>query len=799
MTLETLRAITDAEMRQSVGYWTGTMANMRQKAMYYYLAEAKGDLAAPEVEGRSSVIAPVVRNTIESMLPQLEVKFSGSDNPVEFAPRKPGDEQAAEQATDYINYLYNVSNHGRRISHIWMKDALLSKVGILKVWWDTRHEETREEYRGLNQVELAQILDDEEVEVIEQSSYPDEEDAEQRRQAIQHLTQQAQQAQQAAQQGDQQAIQALQQMQQQIAAIQAQPPAMLYDIACKRVDKGGRLRIENVPPEEFMIARNAKDIETAPFVGHRVVRTRSELESMGYKNIETSSGDDAAAALNVERVERLSWDDEMAYVQQTAESMDESQRLLWVTECYLRVDFDGDGIAELRKVLKVGSQILENEVVDVAPFVSICPVPLPHKFFGLSIADLAMEAQRTETSILRGVLDNQYLQVDGRYFAVEGQVNIDDLLVTRPGGVVRVKSPGMVGRLDQGMGDLQSGMQMLEYMKGFNEDSTGWTRYNQGQDGDSLNHTATGTTILTNRADMRLDLIARNFGDGFRDLFRMMLKLVCQFQQKEDVIKLRGDWVPIDPREWRNGFECVINVGIGTGNKDQAVSHLMALLQQQQQGLMIGTATPENVYQAQNELAKSMGFRNGDKFFSDPAKMPPRPSPPSPEQIKSQTQLQIAQMQLQDAQQERALKHQQEMARIQAEAQAKLQDRQADLQVQASNDERDSLREQARAQMDAQQKAMEARHKEELEAARLAFDRYRADLDAQVKLTIADKSAAPPVDVSPIQAQLEELMAHINAPAQIVRDEAGRAVGIVKGSMTRKLVRGPDGRAVGIQ
>jgi hypothetical protein len=539
MTDEELKALTDLEMRQSVGYWAGKLANQRQKAMQYYLGEPTGDLSPPEVDGRSSVVVPLVRNTIESMLPQLMVKFAGSERVVEFEPNKPGDEQAAEQATDYVSFIYNTRCDGERISYVWMKDALLSKNGIIKVWWDTRSEEKREEYKALSDIELAQLMDDEEIEVTEQKSYPDEEDAEQRVKAIEQINAQMAPAMEAAQQGNPQAAQAVQQFQAQLEQINAEPPKMLFDVVCKRVKEGGKIQIDNVPPEEFLINRDAKSIETARFVAHRVQRTISDLKSMGYKDVDDIAGDDQSTSTNLERIQRLQWDDEMAANgQDAASTMDDSQRRVWVTECYIRVDADGDGISELRKVTRAGTVLLDNEIVDCAPFVSITPVPMPHKFFGMSVADLAMEGQKMETSLVRANFDNTYLAVNGRYFAVEGQVNLDDLLTSRPGGIVRLKAPGMAGRLDQGGGDMQSSMAMLEYVKGFNEDSTGWSRYNQGTDGDSLNNTATGVNIVTNRADMRLDLIARNFATGFRDLFNMILKLVSQNATKEDMINL---------------------------------------------------------------------------------------------------------------------------------------------------------------------------------------------------------------------------------------------------------------------
>lgn len=713
MTSDELRAITDGEMRQAIGYFSGKLANQRQKALIYYLGLPKNDLTPPEIEGRSQVVSPDVRNTIESMLPQLMVKFAGTENVVEFEATKPGDEQKAEQATDYINHIYHVKNQGEQITYNWMKDALLSKNGIVKVWWDTRTEDKREEYIALSDVELAQLMDDDEIEVTEQKAYPDEEDQEQRAEAIQQLTQQAQQDPANAQM-----------YAQQIAQINAAPPVMVYDVVCKRTKAGGRVRVENVPPEEFLISRKAKDIETASFVGHRVARTRSDLLSMGYKNVDMISGDDQATSLNLERTERLAWDDEMAYVGADVQtSSDESQRVVWVTECYVRVDFDGDGISELRKVVRAGNQILENEIVDCAPFVSITPIPLPHKFFGMSVADLSMEAQKIKTSILRGMLDNMYLQINGRYFAVDGQVNLDDLLTSRPGGVVRMKAQGMAGRLDQGMGDSQLGMSMMEYMHQFLEDSSGWSRNSAGNDPSALSDpiTATQASIVTNKADMRLDLIARNFATGFRDLFRMMLKLVSQYNSKEDIIKLRGEWVAINPREWAHGFDTTINVGLGTGDRNQQLSHLQMLMQNQAMALQggVGTVTPQNIYESQKEFVKALGYKSADKFLTDPSKQPPKQPQPTPEEIKGHVTMQVEQMKAQ-------LKSQSDSEKAQLAA-----------QVEQAKQEAQQAQEQAQNELEAVREHYKAQLQAALDEKQQAFDAWKAELDARTKIAVA--------------------------------------------------------------
>lgn len=784
MTEDELRALTDSEMRNSVGYAGGKLSEMRRKAEYYYLGLAEGDLTPPEVEGRSAVVSPDVRNTIESMLPQLMVKFTGGDSVVEFEPTKAGDdaEQEAKSITDYLNYIFFKKNNGHSVTYTMFKDALLQKRGIVKVWWDDRHEETKEDYQGLSDVELSQLLDDDELTPVSHSTRPDEDDAKQRQQAIEQLTQQLQQAMQAAgqpgQQGssqqppgmppaapapamapagpaptgmpggaaaqlpaNQQAAQAAQQIQAQIQHIQSLPPVMLHDIEVKRSKTGGKVTIEPVPPEEFLISRKAKNIATASFVGHRVPRTLSDLRSMGYKNIDNISSDDVAAEMNAERIERLSFDDEQAYLNVDVSSTDESQRQVWLTECYVRCDFDGDGISELRKVVRAGNQILENEVVDVVPFVSVCPVPLPHKFFGLSIADLAFDSQLTKTALLRAKIDNTFLQVNGRYFAIDGQVNLDDLLTSRPGGVVRIKQPGAVGRLDQGAMD-GSADSMLEYMEQFLESSTGWTRMSQGMNAGSLQGTATGMNIVTNKDDMRLDLIARNFAEGFCDLFKLMLKLVCQHQHEPVEIKLNGAWMSVDPTEWRNEYDVSINVGLGVGNKDQRVQHLMALSQKQEAGLQIGVATPENVYNANVELAKELGYKTVDKFFTDPSKQPPRPPPPPPyqvqvEQMKQQGEAQHNQFLAQAEQQKIAMQDQQHQREIQRDLDVERMKQSMEMQQQTALNQLEAQRDELKARLDAQVAQHQATLDAQREADRLAFDKWKAELEASVKIQVA--------------------------------------------------------------
>lgn len=804
MTEDALKALVDSEMRNSLGFYGGKLSEQRRKAEYYYLGLAKGDLSPPEIEGRSTVISTDVRNTIESMLPQLMVKFVSGDSVVDFQPTKPGDEEKAQTCTDYLNHLFFKKNNGHNITYTAFKDALLQKRGIVKVWWDTREEERREEYKALDEIELAQLLDDDEIEPIEQAQYPDEEDIELRQKAIEQINAALAQAEQAIQMGDPQAAQAAQQMRQQIAQIQTEPPKMLTDLVVKRKPKGGRLCIENVPPEEFIVSRKTKaDLQQSPFVAHRVARTMSELKSMGYKNVDQLAGDDWAGAFNAERIERISYDDEQAYLNAENSTLDDSQRVAWVYECYMRCDWNGDGIAELRKIVKVGNEILDNEEVDVIPFVSFCPIPLPHKFYGLSIADVAIESQRIKTSLLRTYLDGLYLDVNKRTFAVEGQVNLDDLLTSRPGGVVRVKAPGMVGPLDPTPAKGQYALEGLTFMEDFLENSTGWTRYSQGTDASALNKTATGMNIITNKADMRLDLIARHFAEGFADMFKMMLKLVSQHQDKEIEERIAGNWLKIDPREWRNQFDLTINVGLGVGNKDQQAAHLSNLMMVQQNAFPLGVATSENVYNAAAELTKLAGFKSPDKFFTDPKKNPP-PQQPNPEAAKSQADMQKEQMKMQAEQMKNAAELQMREREQQMQAAIAAQDREHQAQIEAM-----------KAQNAAEAERMRLAYQAECDARKEAFERWKAELDANTKIVLKEMDAANAMKQTDIALQKEGLSrgedgsvapssAFLNAInenfaklMQMHSESTDKLAQLV--TRPKTLVRGPDGRAIGVQ
>ena len=584
------------EITDSLGYMGDTISTQREMAMKYYYGLPFGN----EVDGRSQFVDSTVQDTIEWIKPSLMRVFASGDEMVKFNPHGPEDVKMAEQATDYVNYVFTKDNPGWEILYSWFTDALLSKNGIVKVWWEEYGEDTREEYRNLGEIELQSLIMDDNVEVLEHSEYIEEE-------------------------------------------------IVYHDVVIKRKEYDGRIKIENVPPSEFLISREAKNIQEARFVCHRVSKTLSELKEM-YPDqdldVESLGGsDEDLMAFSAERLERYQFDKSAEYWEGWGNPVHNEDGLstYWLHESFLKTDYDNDGITELRKVCTVGSTVLANEEIDSIPFVSITPIKIPHKFFGLSIADLVMDLQLMKSTLTRNLMDNMYNQNFGRYAVLEGQANLDDLLTQRPGGVVRVKSPGAVTRLDTPSLEPYS-FEMLKYIDGIRESRAGVTKYSQGMNDNALTSHTTATAVnqVMSAAQSRVELIARNFAEtGVKDLMITIYELLYKNQDKERMVKLRNEWVPVRPDVWKDKYDCTVAVALGSGSKDQQMAHLSQMLsfagQAMQGGLRI--VNEQNMYNLGAALVKAMGFQNVNDFLTDPSQIPPQ-GPSTEEQI-AQTELQI--------------------------------------------------------------------------------------------------------------------------------------------------------------
>ena len=625
---EELLSRVQSEITDALGY-SDTVSKQREDAMDYYYALPFGN----EIDGRSQYVDSTVMDTIEWIKPSLMRVFASGEEMVKFNPVGPEDVKTAEQATDYVNYIFTRDNPGWEILYTWFTDALLQKNGIVKCWWDETEEWNREEYKRLEEMEFTVLLNDDDIDVLEHTVYEE-------------------------------------------------GGRIYHDTVITRRNGKGRVRIENVTPDEFLIARESKSIEESRFVCHRVMKTVSELREMGYEfDVEDLGGGDDAIEYSGERLSRYAYDNTASY--EGWGDPEEALRRYWLHESYIRTDYDGDGIAELRKICSVGSKVLANEAIDRIPFVSITPVKIPHKFFGLSIADLVMDIQLIKSTLMRNLMDNMYNQNFGRYAVLEGQANLDDLLTQRPGGVVRVKSPNAIMPLATPQLE-QSSFQMLGYFDELREARSGVNRYSQGLNDNALTShtTATAVNATMTAAQSRVELIARCFAEtGVKELMKNIYELVLKNQDKERTVRLRNEWVPVRPDMWKEEYDCTVAVGIGNGNRDQQLMHLSTMLSfagdAMRGGLKI--VNEKNMYNMGAALVKNMGFQNVDDFLTDPSTVPPQPNP--------QEQLEQAEMQLKQKELEiKAADIQVKVQKMQQEAQKDAVDAQlkmAELQLEA--------------------------------------------------------------------------------------------------------------------
>ena len=611
VTEEKLRAIINSEINNSIGFMGSNLTSQRKKSMEYYM----GDKLGTEIDGRSQVVSTDVADTVETILPNLLRIFTASDQVVKCEPVKSEDVPLAEQATNYINYIFNKDNPGFSILYTWFKDALLEKNGIVKVYWDDSISVEQETYENLNDQEYQLLVDDDNVEIVEETSVVDES----MREAMNLVAAQAEA------QGE---------------VVGEEPEPMLHNVIIRRTSKGGKVKIENVPPEEFLIQRTAKTIEDATFVAHRVMKTRSDLIEMGFdrevvENLPTSNN----ILLNNERLTRLSDIDQSPM----NEGSEDATQDIEIYECYVKTDYDGDGIAELRKVIVAGEsgyEILENMPCDSIPFCSLTPIPMPHRFYGRSVSELVEDVQLIKSTVMRQLLDNMYLTNNNRMAVMDGMVNLDDLLTSRPGGVVRTKQPpSQVMMPMQSQTISQQAFPLLEYLDTVRETRTGITRYNQGLDADSLNKTATGVNAIMTQSQMRMELIARVFAEtGIKDLFRRIFELTCKYQDKERIVELNNQFIPVKPTEWRNRFNISITVGLGSGSKEQQIMMLNNILERQLQAFQLQgnrefpMVSLKNIYNSLAKIIENAGLKNVENYFVNPdmgkTMVTPPPEPP---------------------------------------------------------------------------------------------------------------------------------------------------------------------------
>ena len=609
-----LQSLLSNQIQNALGYLGGELSESRAKSLEYYL----GDKLGTEIDGRSQVVSTDVSDTIESLLPNLLRVFTASDKVVNCEPMTAEDIPMADQATAYLNHVFYKENDGFQLLYNFFKDALIEKNGFLKIYWDDSEKVDYETYENLSIVEKEALQDTkDEIETVEEEVFEDESAKEEFEKVLEQYQAQG------------------------VDTSQVQVPNFdLYNCKIKRIKKTGRVKIESIPPEEFLIDRSAKTIEDADFVSHKVLMTRSDLVAMGYPQDEIDELPKSDLDIyNDEQNVRLTDVDDY----NISSATDTTTEKVLVYESYVKYDYDEDGIAELRKIVSAGSDgnhILSNMPCDNVPFVTITPIPMPHRFYGRSIAELVEDVQLMKSTVMRQLLDNMYLTNNNRVAVMDGMVNMDDLLTTRPGGIVRTKQPpNQVMQPLQAQPISQQAFPLLSYLDSVREARTGVSKEAQGLSPDTLNaKTATGVNALMQQTQMRSELIARVFAEtGVKSLFKKIFELMVKYQDKEKIIMMSNQYIPVRPTEWKDRFNISIVVGLGTGSKEQQTIMLNSILERQLQAFQLqgGKEMPmvnlKNMYNTLTKMVENAGLKNVETYFVDPdvgKQMMPPPQPP---------------------------------------------------------------------------------------------------------------------------------------------------------------------------
>jgi hypothetical protein len=617
-----LKALLAAERMDALAAQSASkLSEERSDALDYYMGDMSKDM--PALEGRSKAVSTDVADTVEGLMPQLMEIFCGGDEVVRFDPVGPEDVKAAEQETDYVNHVFMQKNPGFLVLYSFIKDALLSKTGIVKVWTEEEDREERQTFLDQPEEAFAMLASNQDLEIVEHTAHENG----------------------------------------------------LHDVTVVTSKAYKCHKVEPVPPEEFGIRRNARNIPDSGYCFHEVLKSEADLITQGFDaaqvkslpsytqtdSIETNSRD------TVEEGQGAGGDD----------GMNKANRQIKVTEHYVRMDYEGNDKPGLYRVTTGGEQgdILRRDgkadiqPVNRIPFAAMTPIIITHRFFGRSIADLVMDIQRIKTALLRGLLDNTYLAVNPRPEIAEShasETTLDDLLTSRPGAPIRTKQPGGLNWQQMPFvgGELLPVMQMMDATR---EWRTGVTRQGQGVDPKALqNQVATIANQQDTAARAKCKLIARIFAEtGIRDLFSLLHAEIREHGGQAETVQLRNTWVTVNPRQFKSRDDMTINVGLGSGTREQDLVSLQLLIGAQKEAIQLGLVTKGNLYNSAKELVRLSGRKDPSVFFTAPPEgedEAPIQPPEDPKMAEMQMKAEIEKLQAQADMQTQQQKTAAEMA-----------------------------------------------------------------------------------------------------------------------------------------
>jgi hypothetical protein len=589
----TLQSVLKAEYEDAADYVDSVIAPIREAAFSFYQGHPFGD----EEPGRSQIVLRVTADTVDAIMPSLMRVFVGGEEVVQFEPSTTDEIPQAEQATDYINWAMEADGNNRfLLFYSWFKDALVKKVGFVGWEWCDDKKIIEQSYTDLSPAQMKVLASDPDVKITKQKVKVDRDPQ----------------------------VEALLQDPNLTPSQQLEIAAHLevtIDATIKRTRKRGYLKFYPIPPEEVVISRHAKSEDDATLFGRRRYVKASDLIAMGIDEeaVERGAGGrDGSFGTNSEALLRQLNPDF-----KSPSTSDDSQNDVFLFEGWLRVDTDDDGIAELRFIRAIGEgfEIVHDEPEPCVRIAGVSPIVEPHTIWGTSMADKTMDLQLVSSHVLRSTLDSLASSIFPTLGVVEGAVELEDALNTEMGRIIRMKAPGMVQPFSEPFIGPQA-LQVLDYLDKIKAKRTGQSDASQGLDPDVLQSTTKAAVTATiSGAEEAKELIARTFAEtGVRRLFKGALQTIVRHQDRPRMIRLRGKFVEMDPRDWDADMDVKANVALGRGDDLQKMGFLTQIKQTQEAILLqMGPSNPivglDNYYATLAEMCRIAGFKDASRFF----------------------------------------------------------------------------------------------------------------------------------------------------------------------------------------
>lgn len=568
-------------------YANSEVGDQRDKAHRYYYGEPLGN----ELKGRSHHVSMDVFDAVEAVKAMMLETFSADKNICRFDPQTSEDVVPAKMATALTNYVFYRQNNGHKVLADVIHDALVAKTGIVKRYWKQDYRYQSEEFSGLDEASFNMLVSDPNVELMT--------------------------------------------LDEQSMAVEAQDPMTGAPMQASQVMYSGELRrrfdvskvcVEVVEPEDFLISPRAKSIEDSDFCSYRAARTRGELMTEGFDPalIERLDEEDLLkedGSLGRDSIDSFRKDS-------TLLNDDKDREYVTVYESYIKKHDESINECVFYKVIHSRRVMLDIEIVSEMPFRSFCPFPLPHRFYGMSLADVIVDLQKTMSSLKRGVVDHLFLTTTSRWVANLSLVkNPRDLLDNRVGAVIDVNSPNpeaVVRPLPtpQLNGNVYTAIENFEQEK---EARSGASRMSRGMDSTvvSKQNSSDLITQFMNASNRRIMVMARNFAESFlKPLMHDIYKLAVQYERQEKLVQLDGQFVPVNPAFLGDRTEMSVAVALTPEEQMQEAQMLLSLDQQfsmnPQDPTLGGLYGQQQRHAMLSRAFELMNIKGGSQYLADP-------------------------------------------------------------------------------------------------------------------------------------------------------------------------------------